>query len=251
MTGPALPPRSGSPPNSPFLRRPALGARAVAPAHRQLANPDLPLTGKMPSLGNNWGPRVSLAVGRSEGHWPVLRLGYGMYYGRTENATLETALTQTGSLNGDLNFFMRPTDNLNAGGAPPFPYVFAGEPLNLVKPGAVEFAPNFRNPEVHQAVAAIEETLARPHPTHRQRAAQPRPPPAHLHRHQLRPRRQSRNHHLRGRRRHRQRPHQGRADHRSLLRHLALGHLLNRNRRPPQSRLSADLRGLQPRQLHL
>jgi hypothetical protein len=28
----------------------------------------------------------------------VLRLGYGMYYGRTENATIETALTQTGSL---------------------------------------------------------------------------------------------------------------------------------------------------------
>ena len=40
----------------------------------------------------------------------MLRLGYGMYYGRTENATLETALTQTGSLKGDLNFFMRPTD---------------------------------------------------------------------------------------------------------------------------------------------
>jgi hypothetical protein len=54
---------------------------------------------------------------------------------------------------------VRPTDNLRAGGAPPFPYVFAGEPLNLVKPGAVEFAPNFRNPEVHQAVAAIEESL--------------------------------------------------------------------------------------------
>jgi hypothetical protein len=124
-----------------------------------LANPDLPLTGSMPDLGSSWGPRVSLAIGRSEGNWPVLRLGYGMYYGRVSNATLETVLTQTGSLKGDLNFFMRPTDNLNGGGAPPFPYVFAGEPLNLVKPGAVEFAPNFRNPEVHQAVTAIEETL--------------------------------------------------------------------------------------------
>ena len=51
-------------------------------------------------------------MGNGESRWPVLRLGYGMYYGRTENATLETALTQTGSLNGDLNFFMRPTDNL-------------------------------------------------------------------------------------------------------------------------------------------
>jgi hypothetical protein len=82
-----------------------------------------------------------------------------MYFGRAENATVETALTQTGSPSGDLSFFLRPTDNLNAGGAPPFPYVLTGEPASVVKPGAVEFAPNFRNPEVHQAVAAIEESL--------------------------------------------------------------------------------------------
>ncbi len=84
-----------------------------------------------------------------------------MYYGRTENATLETALTQTGSLRGDLSFFMRPSDDCQfcSGGAPLFPYVFAGQPSSVVKPGAVEFAPNFRNPEIHQAVAAIEQPL--------------------------------------------------------------------------------------------
>lgn len=126
-----------------------------------LVNPDLPLTGKLPSLGNNWGPRASLALGSRESHWPVLRLGYGMYFARTENATLLTALTQTGSPSGDLSFFMRPTDDLPnyPGGAPPFPYVLAGEPLTQVKPGAVEFAPGFQNPEVHQAVAAVEENL--------------------------------------------------------------------------------------------
>jgi hypothetical protein len=131
----------------------------LPPPIAALANPELPLTGKLPSLGNDWGPRISVALGSMETHWPVLRLGYGMYFGRTENATVETALTQTGSANGDLNFFMRPTDNLNAGGAPPFPYVLSGEPASVVKPGAVEFAPNFRNPEVHQAVAAVEEEL--------------------------------------------------------------------------------------------
>ena len=124
-----------------------------------LHNPDLPLTGKMPSLGGQWGPRASLAWGSGESAWPVLRVGYGMYFGRTANATFETALTQTGSLEGDLNFFLRPTDNLNAGGAPPFPYVLAGEPATVVKPGAVEFAPSFRNGEVHQGVVSLEETL--------------------------------------------------------------------------------------------
>jgi hypothetical protein len=118
----------------------------------------LPTKG-LPSLGNNWGPRVSVTVGTGEHHWPLLRLGYGMFFERTENAALQTALTQTGSPKGDLSFFMRPTDNLNAGGAPPFPYVLQGEPTTAVKPGAVEFAPNFRQSEVHQAVASIEERL--------------------------------------------------------------------------------------------
>jgi hypothetical protein len=133
----------------------------LPPPIARVINPELPLTERLPSLGNDWGPRVSMAVGKNKGHWPLLRLGYGLYYGRTNNATVETALTQTGSLNGDLNFFMRPTDDLpnHGGGAPPFPYVLAGEPSRVVKPGAVEFAPRFHNPEVHQAVAAVEETL--------------------------------------------------------------------------------------------
>jgi hypothetical protein len=131
----------------------------LPPPLASLANPELPQTKNLPSLGSQWGPRLSMALGNSEAHWPVLRLGYGMYFGRTENATLETALTQTGSLNGDLNLFLRPTDNLNAGGAPPFPYVLSGSPGSVVKPGAVEFASGFHNPEVHQAVAAVEETL--------------------------------------------------------------------------------------------
>ena len=122
-------------------------------------NPALPLTQAIPSPGNQWGPRVSLAWGSGESRWPVLRAGYGMYFGRTQNSVLETALTQTGSFKGDQYFFMRPTDNLTAGGAPPFPYVLAGEPTTVVKPSAVEFSPTFKNAEVHQAETTIEETL--------------------------------------------------------------------------------------------
>ncbi len=122
-------------------------------------NPDLPQTEKLPGLGNEWGPRIGAAWGSGERHWPVVRMGYGMYFGRTENSVVEAALTQTGSMKGDLNFFMRPTDNLYAGGAPPFPYVLAGEPATVVKPGVVEFAPGFRNPEVHQGELTVEEKL--------------------------------------------------------------------------------------------
>jgi hypothetical protein len=134
-----------------------------------LKNPLLPLTETMPALGNNFAPRLGLAVLTGKKRWPVFRFGYGIYYGRTTNRTLETALTQTGSFAGDLSFFMRPTDDLpnHGGGAPPFPYVLAGPPCDiqlptpncLIKPGAVEFAGIFRNPQIHQAIAAVEETL--------------------------------------------------------------------------------------------
>ena len=122
-------------------------------------NPGLPLTRKVPSPGNEWGPRLSLAWGSGESRLPLLRAGYGMYFGRTQNSVLETALTETGSFKGNLNFFMRPTDNLLGGGAPPFPYVLAGEPVTVVKPGAIEFAPAFKNAEIHQAEFAVEEKL--------------------------------------------------------------------------------------------
>ena len=131
----------------------------LPPPISTLTNPDLPLTRQMPAMGNQWGPRAGIAMGTGDHFWPVLRLGYGMYYGRTPNATVETVRTHTGSLNGDLDFFMRPTDNLNAGGAPPFPYVLAGQPSTVVKPGAVEFAPGFRNGEIHQAEASLDEAL--------------------------------------------------------------------------------------------
>jgi hypothetical protein len=136
----------------------------MPPAIAALSNPQLPLTQKLPGLGNGWGPRLALALGSGESRWPVLRLGYGVYSGRTENATIESALTQTGSFNGDLNFFIRPTDGYTsingASAAPPFPYVLTGQPSSVVKPGAVEFAPNFRNPQIHQALASLEESLA-------------------------------------------------------------------------------------------
>ena len=133
----------------------------LPPPIEAIENPQLPFTQKLPNLGNNWGPRVGLALGSAHSRWPVLSLGYGMYYGRVANATIMTALTQTGSLKGDLYFFMRPQDDCQfcAGGAPPFPYVLTGEPASVVKPGAVGFAPNFRNPEVHQAAAFAEQKL--------------------------------------------------------------------------------------------
>ena len=116
-------------------------------------NPNLPATEKMPATGINLGPRLGLAW--SPWKSTVLRLGGGLYYGRIDNTVALAALTQTGSLHGDLNFFFRPTDS----GAPPFPYVFSTEPATVVTPGAVSFAPRFRAQEVDQAVFSLEQEL--------------------------------------------------------------------------------------------
>ena len=134
----------------------------LPPPLKLVDNPDLPLTQKMPNLGSQWGPRVSLAIG-NRAHWPVLRLGYGMYYGRTTNATLLATISHTGSPKGDLSYFIRPTDGMNSStgtsSAPPFPNPLIGRPSNAIVPGAVEYASNFRNPEVHQTLASIEQKL--------------------------------------------------------------------------------------------
>ncbi len=131
----------------------------LPPPITALDNPTLPLTERTPALGNEWAPRFSLAWGAGESWIPVLRVGYGMFYGRTPNLTLLGVLTQTGSPKGDRDFFIRPTDNLYNGGAPPFPYVLAGAPGTSVKQAAVQFNAGFRNPQVHQAALTLEESL--------------------------------------------------------------------------------------------
>lgn len=131
----------------------------LPPPIATLNNPDLPLTQRTPALGNEWAPRFSLSWGSGESRLPILRLGYGMFYSRTPNLGLLNALTQTGSHNGDMDYLFRPTDNLNSGGAPPFPYVLNGAPGAAIEPGAVEFAPAFHNGEVHQAALSLEESL--------------------------------------------------------------------------------------------
>ncbi len=157
---------------------------------------------KLPDLGNDWGPRLSLAVGNRETHWPVLRLGYGMYYGRTENATVETALTQTGSANGDQNFFIRPTDGYNSAtgtsGAPPFPDCAdrrAGQPGRAGGGGVCAPIPQSRGAP---GGGCRRRKLARPRGGDRQRDGEPGPAAAHLHRYQLRSGGESADHHLCG-----------------------------------------------------
>ncbi len=135
----------------------SLGGRVEAeqlpPPIPAVANADLPQTTKLPPIEYNWEPRFGLAW--SPFHSTVLRLGAGLYYGRIDNSAALGALTQTGSQNGDLQYFFKSTDL----GAPPFPYAFSAPPQTAVKPGAVFFAPNFRLQEVDQGIVSLGQSL--------------------------------------------------------------------------------------------
>ncbi len=128
-------------------------AEQLPPPIASVGNAALPQTAHLPPIEYNWEPRFGLAWAPTRS--TILRVGAGLYYGRIDNSAALGALTQTGSANGDLQYFFKPTDF----GAPPFPYAFSAPPQTSVKPGAVYFAPGFRMQEVDQGVVSVGQTL--------------------------------------------------------------------------------------------
>src|SRR5262249_44800767 len=119
------------------------------------SNPLLPLTANLHKDKNNFGPRFGLAWQMQP--QTVFRLGYGLSYGRTEHSTISNFLINNGVA--QLTYLLNPATNL--AGSPVFPEVFSSSPGG--QQGAVTInlaAPDFVNPEVHQANVELERQVA-------------------------------------------------------------------------------------------
>jgi hypothetical protein len=112
-----------------------------------------PQLNNRPSDKNNFGPRVGFSwdvFGTGE---TVLRAGYGMFYGRTNNGILLNTLLNTGSPNGQY------TTLLKAATGPSFPNLIASGTAPV--PSSYFLAKNLQNPMVHEYDAVVQQNLGK------------------------------------------------------------------------------------------
>jgi hypothetical protein len=139
---------------SPYAGVPVNGASFGASA--------IPQTGQMPSDKNNLAPRVGFAYDPFGDGRTSIRGGFGLFFGRTINSTIYSALTSTGNLtqvNGSP--VSQATFNYTStqAGAPSFPQIVGSVGTAGAAPASTFFQPGFQNPYSQQFDLSIQRDL--------------------------------------------------------------------------------------------
>ncbi len=119
-------------------------------------NPDVPATTRVNTDYNNFGPRLGISWDPFGRQKTVIRLGAGVYYGRTQNSLLANLITNNGVRFKSYSFIP------SSAGSPLFPNVLPGIPTGSgARPDVVFASPGFANPMIYQTEFAIEHELFR------------------------------------------------------------------------------------------
>ena len=117
-------------------------------------NPAYPATTKFNQDKNNLGPRVGLAYELDDR--TVVKGGFGLFYGRTSNSVMFTALTNNAVTFATYNF------TPSTAGAPRYPEVLSAPPSTPgVRPAISVLSPDLERPEIWMGDLMVERRLAR------------------------------------------------------------------------------------------
>ena len=123
----------------------------------QFPNPQFPQTLELPADTTDFGPRVGIAWDLGGSGKNVIRAGYGIYYGRIPNSSINNALINTAGPGSVLNFTITPTQ----AGAPVYPTRLSAPPTGAAaaKPSVFFFSPDLATPMIHQMDLVFERQI--------------------------------------------------------------------------------------------
>src|SRR5262249_43077298 len=113
-----------------------------------------PRTSQLKTDRNNFAPRFGLSWDPTRHQRTVIRLGGGMFYGRTQNSTIANLITNNGQR------FVSYTRPPTSAASPLFPNVLSAPPTGAgSKPDIVFADPNFVSPITYQGEFSIEHEI--------------------------------------------------------------------------------------------